>query len=67
VSIDSLFKQNHGMVDRITRIVVGNVYVGLQTPIGWLGLILILTGAFGICTLSRCSASTPRALARSWG
>jgi hypothetical protein len=56
VSIDSLFKHNLGMVDRVIRIVlglllVGNVYAGLQTPAGWLGLILILTGAFGICPL----------------
>jgi hypothetical protein len=56
VSIGSLFKHNLGMVDRIIRIVVGlvlvgNVYAGLQTPVGWLGLILILTGGFGICPL----------------
>ena len=56
MSIGSLFKHNLGMVDRIIRIVVGlvfvgNVYAGLQTPIGWLGLVLILTGAFGICPL----------------
>jgi len=56
VSIDSLFKHNLGMVDRVIRVVVGlilvgNVYAGLQTPIGWIGLILILTGAFGICPI----------------
>ena len=41
------------MVDRIIRVVVGvvlvgNLYAGLQTPIDWIGLVLILTGAFGI-------------------
>jgi len=56
VSIDSLFKHNLGMVDRVIRVVVGlilvgNVYAGLQTPIGWVGLILILTGALGICPI----------------
>ena len=44
------------MVDRIIRVVlglilVGNVYAGIQTPIGWVGLILILTGALGICPI----------------
>ena len=56
MSIDSLFKHNLGMVDRIIRVVlglilVGNVYAGIQTPIGWGGLILILTGAFDICPI----------------
>ena len=56
MSIDSLFKHNLGMVDRVIRVVVGlilvgNVYAGLQTPIGWVGLILILTGALGICPI----------------
>jgi hypothetical protein len=44
------------MVDRIIRVVlglilVGNVYAGIQTPSGCVGLILILTGAFGICPI----------------
>lgn len=52
--MNSLFKNNTGKVDRIIRVVVGallvgNVYVGLQSPIGWIGLILILTGLFGTC------------------
>ena len=56
MSIDSLFKHNLGMVDRVIRVVVGlilvgNVYAGLQTPIGWVGMILILTGALGICPI----------------
>jgi len=49
-----LFKQNAGKVDRIIRVVVGallvgNVFVGLQTVVGWIGLILIVTGLFGTC------------------
>ena len=28
-----------------------NVFTGLQTPIGWIGLILIVTGLFGTCPL----------------
>jgi hypothetical protein len=28
---------------------VGNVFIGLQTVVGWIGLILIVTGLFGTC------------------
>ena len=50
----NLFKQNVGKLDRIIRVIVGallvgNVFVGLQTLVGWVGLILIVTGLFGIC------------------
>jgi hypothetical protein len=52
----NLFKNNVGKTDRIIRIVVGiillgNVFFALQHPIGWLGLILIVTGIAGICPL----------------
>ena len=52
--MNSLFKSNTGKIDRIIRVIVGvllvgNVFTGIQTPIGWIGLILIVTGAFGIC------------------
>lgn len=54
--MNSLFKNNTGNIDRIIRIVVGvllvgNVFVGVQSPIGWIGIILILTGIFGTCPL----------------
>jgi len=54
--MNSLFKNNTGKIDRIIRIVVGavlvgNVFTGLQTPIGWLGVILVVTGLFGVCPL----------------
>ncbi len=50
----NLFKQNVGKLDRIIRVIVGallvgNVFVGLQTVVGWVGLILIVTGLFGTC------------------
>jgi Inner membrane protein YgaP-like, transmembrane domain len=50
----NFFKQNTGKVDRIIRVIVGallvgNVFVGLQTVVGWIGLILIVTGLFGTC------------------
>ncbi|MBG7601552.1 MAG: DUF2892 domain-containing protein [Gammaproteobacteria bacterium] len=49
-------KNNVGKIDRIIRIVVGiilvgNVFYALQNPIGWLGVILIVTGIAGICPL----------------
>lgn len=52
----SLIKSNTGKLDRIIRVVigallVGNVFTGLQSPIGWIGLILIVTGLFGTCPL----------------
>jgi len=52
--MNSLFKSNTGKVDRIIRIVVGallvgNVFTGLQTPVGWIGLVLIVTAIFGTC------------------
>jgi len=49
-----LFKSNVGKVDRIIRIVIGvvlvaNVFYALQNPVGWIGVILIVTGIVGIC------------------
>lgn len=54
--MNSLLKNNTGKIDRIIRIIVGvllvgNVFTGLQTPVGWIGVILIVTGIFGICPL----------------
>jgi uncharacterized membrane protein HdeD (DUF308 family) len=52
--MNSLLKNNTGKIDRIIRIIVGvllvgNVFTGLQTPFGWIGLVLIVTGIFGTC------------------
>ena len=54
--MNSLFKNNVGKIDRIVRIVLGvvlvtNVFVGLNSPLGWIGLVLIVTGIGGICPL----------------
>lgn len=56
MSLNSLLKDNVGKIDRVIRVIVGiilvgNVFTGLQSPIGWIGLILILTGLFGTCPL----------------
>ena len=50
----NLLKQNMGKTDRIIRVVlgvflIGNVFFALQHPIGWIGVILIVTGIAGIC------------------
>jgi hypothetical protein len=46
--------KNVGGIDRILRIVVGLgllslVFVGPQTPFGWIGLVPLLTAAIGWC------------------
>jgi len=52
----NLLKNNVGKVDRIIRIIVGilligNVFYALSHPIGWIGVILIITGIAGKCPL----------------
>lgn len=48
--------KNVGTVDKVIRIVVGLVlialvFVGPQTPWGWIGIIPLVTGLFGFCPL----------------
>lgn len=50
--------RNEGRVDRALRVMVGLVllmlvFVGPQTPLGWLGLVPLLTGIAGFCPLYR--------------
>lgn len=47
---------NVGGIDRALRIVAGLiilslVFIGPQTPWGWIGLVPLLTGAIGFCPL----------------
>lgn len=47
-------KRNVGNLDRIARLVVGillvsNVFVGLNSPWGWIGVVLIVTALIGFC------------------
>ena len=49
-------KLNVGGIDRALRIVLGAalialVFVGPQTPWGWIGLIPLVTGLVGFCPL----------------
>ncbi|MDT9600027.1 YgaP family membrane protein [Sphingosinicella rhizophila] len=53
-----MFRTNEGLADRLLRIVVGLaliaiVFVGPQTPSGWIGLVPLLTGIVGFCPLYR--------------
>jgi hypothetical protein len=50
--------RNEGMIDRALRIVLGLgllalVFVGPQTPWGWIGIVPLLTGLVGFCPLYR--------------
>lgn len=49
---------NEGMVDRVLRVIVGlalisTVFIGPQTPWGWIGLVPLLTGLVGFCPAYR--------------
>ena len=50
--------RNEGTIDRVLRTGMGIalislVFVGPQTPWGWLGLVPLLTGVVGFCPLYR--------------
>jgi hypothetical protein len=52
----SMMSRNENQMDRIVRVVAGLglislVYVGPQTPWGWVGLILVATGLVGWCPI----------------
>lgn len=45
---------NEGMIDRVVRVIVGIalisiVFIGPQTPWGWIGIIPLATGLIGWC------------------
>ena len=51
-----MFAKNVGSIDRILRIVVGLglislVFVGPQTPWGWIGVVPLLTAFISFCPL----------------
>ena len=50
--------RNEGTIDRLLRTGLGvaliaMVFIGPQTPWGWLGLVPLITGAVGFCPLYR--------------
>lgn len=49
---------NEGTIDRALRVILGLVlialvFVGPQTPWGWVGVVPLLTGLVGFCPLYR--------------
>jgi len=51
-----MFAKNVGSIDRVLRIVLGLVlialvFVGPQTPWGWVGVVPLLTGLMRSCPL----------------
>lgn len=51
-----MFKTNVGSMDRILRIILGVgllslVFVGPQTPLGWIGLVPLLSGLMSTCPI----------------
>jgi hypothetical protein len=51
-----MFKTNVGSMDRMLRIILGVgllslVFVGPQTPLGWIGLVPLLTGLMSTCPI----------------
>lgn len=51
-----MFKTNVGSLDRLLRVVLGVflialVFVGPQTPWGWIGLVPLATGLLRTCPL----------------
>ena len=67
-----LLKNNVGKIDRIIRVVVGiilvgNVFYALNHPIGWLGVILIVTGIVGKCPLYSIIGINTRPLSEKVG
>lgn len=54
---------NAGTLGRVFRIVMGlvmlaSVFVGPRTPLGWLGLLPLLTGITGGCPSMSCATGT---------
>lgn len=56
--MNALIPRNEHTVDRIVRVILGIavlslVWIGPQTPWGWLGLVPLVTGLVGHCPLYR--------------
>lgn len=50
----NLLKNNVASIERVVRVVAGAVgislvFVGPQTPLGWIGIVPLLTGLAGSC------------------
>ena len=46
--------RNEGAIDRVLRVLVGLavlslVFIGPKTPLGWIGVVPLITGLVGFC------------------
>lgn len=60
-----LFKTNVGKIDRMIRMIIGLglislVFIGPQTPWGWVGVLLVISALLGRCELYRCMGITTK-------
>ena len=56
--MSAIFPRNEHSADRVIRVVLGIavlslVWIGPQTPWGWVGLVPLVTGLVGSCPLYR--------------
>ena len=68
----NLLQHNMGKTDRIIRVIlgvllIGNVFFALKHPIGWVGVILLITGIAGICPLYSLLGITTKSAAEKVG
>lgn len=54
--MSKLFPRNEAKIERVIRVIAGIgllslVFVGPQTPWGWIGVVPLLTGLIGSCPL----------------
>lgn len=54
--LETILPKNESALDRVLRVILGVVlialvFVGPQTPWGWLGLIPLITGLVGSCPI----------------
>jgi len=59
---DERVRASRASIDRVVRIIIGlfvlsMVFVGPRTPLGWFGLMPLMTGLLGGCPGSACSAA----------
>ncbi len=56
--MSAIFPRNEHIADRVIRVILGIgllslVWIGPQTPWGWVGLVPLITGLVGSCPLYR--------------
>lgn len=64
--LEKILPRNENVTDRVLRVILGAalialVFVGPQTPWGWLGAILVVTGLVGSCPIYTVLGMSTRA------